>query len=85
MHCNLYLDGTTRDFCCDEAQLEILRDQMTLPQQLLGRCPSCYSNFINLWCQFTCSPHQSDFVRVVETRVDANSIRNKAYVTKVSA
>jgi Niemann-Pick C1 protein len=36
---------------------------MGVPQQLLLRCPSCYYNFLYLFCYFTCDPHQADFVK----------------------
>ena len=35
---------------------------MALPKQLLARCPACFTNFINLYCDFTCGPSQSTFM-----------------------
>lgn len=32
----------------------------------LKRCPSCFRNVLNNICDFTCSPHQSSFIRVKE-------------------
>ncbi|KAH7727935.1 vacuolar membrane protein [Aphelenchoides avenae] len=78
----LFDDGNIA-VCCDFAQFEILRQQMTLPQQLLSRCPSCYSNFVNFWCQFTCSPHQESFLNILETENDEHSIDNETYITKL--
>ncbi|KHN80510.1 Niemann-Pick C1 protein [Toxocara canis] len=80
---HLYQDGEN-EFCCDGAQLEHLASQMTLPRQLLSRCPSCFANFIQLWCDFTCSPRQSDFLRITAVSDDQSLIPNKThYVTEV--
>lgn len=78
----VHLDGNIA-VCCDYAQFEILRQQMTLPQQLLSRCPSCYSNFVNFWCQFTCSPYQESFLNILETANDEHSVQNETYITKL--
>lgn len=47
---------------------------MTLPQQLLSRCPSCYRNFVNLYCYFTCDPEQSDYVYAIKPFTEKNGI-----------
>ncbi|VDM43668.1 unnamed protein product [Toxocara canis] len=80
----LKLPDGENEFCCDGAQLEHLASQMTLPRQLLSRCPSCFANFIQLWCDFTCSPRQSDFLRITAVSDDQSLIPNKThYVTEV--
>lgn len=50
--------------CCDLAQLRSFKKNMGVPQQLLLRCPSCYYNFLYLFCYFTCDPMQADFLKV---------------------
>jgi hypothetical protein len=30
-----------------------------------GGCPGCFYNLRNFWCEYTCSPRQADFVRVL--------------------
>ncbi|XP_061187973.1 NPC intracellular cholesterol transporter 1-like [Saccostrea echinata] len=50
--------------CCDLDQLRSFKKNMGVPQQLLLRCPSCYYNFLYLFCYFTCDPNQADFVKV---------------------
>ncbi|VDO36963.1 unnamed protein product [Onchocerca flexuosa] len=73
------------EFCCDEKQVELLDAQMTLPRQFLSRCPSCLTNFVQLWCDFTCSPNQANFVRVIESTDDLYLVKNKTqYVTEVA-
>ncbi|XP_053383047.1 NPC intracellular cholesterol transporter 1-like [Mercenaria mercenaria] len=54
-------DKNTRT-CCDLAQLKAVEGNLALPDQLLQRCPACYSNFLNQICQMTCSPVQSKFL-----------------------
>ncbi|KAI6244008.1 Niemann-Pick C1 protein [Aphelenchoides fujianensis] len=70
--------------CCDDEQFRILQKQMYVPQQLLSRCPSCYSNFVNFWCQFACSPYQKSFVNIKKKRKDSKSIGDREYVTRVA-
>ncbi|NXH16805.1 NPC1 protein, partial [Bucco capensis] len=53
--------------CCDVHQLQTLKSNLQLPLQFLSRCPSCFYNLINLFCELTCSPNQSDFLNVTET------------------
>lgn len=52
--------------CCDILQLRTLSTQLQAARNLLQRCPGCLKNFINLWCQFTCSPNQSMFTTVYD-------------------
>ena len=52
--------------CCDILQLRTLSTQLQAARNLLQRCPGCLKNFINLWCQFTCSPDQSMFTTVYD-------------------
>ncbi|XP_053872581.1 NPC intracellular cholesterol transporter 1 [Malaclemys terrapin pileata] len=53
--------------CCDVQQLQTLKNNLQLPLQFLSRCPSCFYNLINLFCELTCSPHQVDFLNVTNT------------------
>uniref|UniRef100_A0A183CB79 SSD domain-containing protein n=2 Tax=Globodera pallida TaxID=36090 RepID=A0A183CB79_GLOPA len=64
---------------------QLFKTQLATARQLLQRCPSCYSNFVNFWCQFTCSPHQAQFVDIVEMRNDSSAIYvDDGYVSKVN-
>ncbi|ESP03417.1 hypothetical protein LOTGIDRAFT_199271 [Lottia gigantea] len=54
---------------------------MAVPFQVFSRCPSCFQNFVNLYCYFTCDPHHSEFVHVNTTRVDVKT--NKTLITVV--
>ncbi|CDW58332.1 Niemann-Pick C1 protein [Trichuris trichiura] len=67
-----HFKGSSKELslCCDADQVRTLAMNMNIPQQYFSRCPSCLQNFVQLWCQLTCSPKQSSFLNVTGT-VDA--------------
>ncbi|XP_042299315.1 NPC intracellular cholesterol transporter 1-like [Sceloporus undulatus] len=71
--------------CCDVQQLHTLKNNMELPLQFLSRCPSCFYNLMNLFCELTCSPHQSEFLNVTQTipYVDPVTEKNKTSITEL--
>ncbi|KAL2346178.1 hypothetical protein Fmac_000178 [Flemingia macrophylla] len=58
----------TGNVCCTEAQFDTLRTQVQQAIPFLVGCPACLRNFLNLFCELTCSPNQSLFINV--TSVD---------------
>uniref|UniRef100_A0A8R1DLG3 SSD domain-containing protein n=6 Tax=Caenorhabditis japonica TaxID=281687 RepID=A0A8R1DLG3_CAEJA len=64
---HLLADGNNK-LCCTPSQAEGLTKQIAQARNILGRCPSCFDNFAKLWCEFTCSPRQQDFVSIVEMK-----------------
>ncbi|XP_022947380.1 Niemann-Pick C1 protein-like [Cucurbita moschata] len=50
--------------CCTEAQFETLRSQVQQAIPLFVGCPACLRNFLNLFCELSCSPRQSLFINV---------------------
>ncbi|RDX72810.1 Niemann-Pick C1 protein, partial [Mucuna pruriens] len=58
----------TGNICCTEAQFDTLRTQVQQAIPFLVGCPACLRNFLNLFCELTCSPDQSLFINV--TSVD---------------
>ncbi|KAL7391549.1 hypothetical protein ABVT39_010937 [Epinephelus coioides] len=50
--------------CCSIKQLSSLEMSLTLSKAVLVRCPSCAENFAHLHCINTCSPNQSQTVKV---------------------
>ncbi|XP_077456590.1 NPC1-like intracellular cholesterol transporter 1 [Stigmatopora argus] len=52
--------------CCSLKQLSSLDMSLTLSKALLVRCPSCTENFAHLHCINTCSPNQSQSVKVIK-------------------
>ncbi|KAK3010810.1 hypothetical protein RJ639_011494, partial [Escallonia herrerae] len=68
--------------CCTEAQFDTLRaqvQQVRIPFPALCAipflvgCPACLRNFLNLFCELSCSPNQSLFINVTSvSEVDGN-------------
>ncbi|XP_034547453.1 NPC1-like intracellular cholesterol transporter 1 [Notolabrus celidotus] len=52
--------------CCSVKQLSSLEQSLTLSKAVLNRCPSCADNFAHLHCINTCSPNQSQTVKVTK-------------------
>ncbi|XP_044489407.1 NPC intracellular cholesterol transporter 1 [Mangifera indica] len=50
--------------CCTETQFETLRAQVQQAIPFLVGCPACLRNFLNLFCELSCSPNQSLFINV---------------------
>uniref|UniRef100_A0A452R521 NPC intracellular cholesterol transporter 1 n=1 Tax=Ursus americanus TaxID=9643 RepID=A0A452R521_URSAM len=63
--------------CCDVQQLRTLKDSLQLPLQFLSRCPSCFYNLMNLFCELTCSPRQRQFLNVTETEDYVDPVTNQ--------
>ena len=53
--------------CCAEEQVEALASNLQTAENFIASCPACRSNFYNIFCTFTCSPNQSQFINVTET------------------
>ncbi|RPA81499.1 multidrug efflux transporter AcrB transmembrane domain-containing protein [Ascobolus immersus RN42] len=52
------------DVCCTKEQLSDLKSNLDRAGAIISSCPACKANFVNLFCQFTCSPDQSTFINV---------------------
>ena len=78
---HLYLGEKETRTCCDYAQLKRLYDDMSLPKQLMSRCPACYRNFKAFLCDMTCGPNQADFLFVPDGG-EKNFNNTKTEVTK---
>ncbi|KAH0929934.1 hypothetical protein HID58_015661 [Brassica napus] len=57
----------TGDVCCTETQFDTLRSQVQQAIPFIVGCPACLRNFLNLFCELTCSPDQSLFINVTST------------------
>ncbi|XP_070495795.1 NPC intracellular cholesterol transporter 1 isoform X3 [Chironomus tepperi] len=68
--------------CCDNEQLIEFNNQIKLASGILNRCPSCMNNFVRHICEFTCSPHQSDFIKVKKTEINPD-FENKTYIDEI--
>uniref|UniRef100_A0A7N8Y6M3 NPC1-like 1 n=1 Tax=Mastacembelus armatus TaxID=205130 RepID=A0A7N8Y6M3_9TELE len=61
--------------CCSMKQLSSLEMSLTLSKAVLVRCPSCVENFAHLHCINTCSPNQSQTIKVTK-------VMNVTYLNK---
>ncbi|XP_070760304.1 NPC1-like intracellular cholesterol transporter 1 [Enoplosus armatus] len=52
--------------CCSFKQLLSLERSLALSKAVLVRCPSCAENFVHLHCINTCSPNQSQAIKVTK-------------------
>ncbi|KAF7858866.1 hypothetical protein EAF04_008908 [Stromatinia cepivora] len=59
---------STGPVCCEGNQIDALADQIKKANPIISSCPACKENFYNLFCTFTCSPDQSLFLNVTETK-----------------
>ena len=65
---HLYEGGQPQDLCCSKRQLNDLKTNFVTPQLIIEpECPTCYYNFKKNFCDLTCRPDQSKFVRVDHT------------------
>lgn len=64
----------TGNVCCTETQFDTLRSQVQQAIPFIVGCPACLRNFLNLFCELTCSPDQSLFIDVTSTaKIKSNS------------
>ncbi|KAG1362724.1 putative NPC intracellular cholesterol transporter 1 [Cocos nucifera] len=54
----------TGNVCCTADQFDTLRGQVQQAIPFLVGCPACLRNFLNLFCELSCSPNQSLFINV---------------------
>ncbi|KAJ4827497.1 hypothetical protein Tsubulata_027977, partial [Turnera subulata] len=64
----------TGNVCCSEAQFDTLRSQVQQAIPFLVGCPACLRNFLNLFCELSCSPHQSLFINVTSVSKVKNNL-----------
>ena len=65
---HLYEGGQPQALCCSKRQLMDLKTNFVTPQQIIEPiCPTCYYNFKKNFCDLTCRPDHSKFVRVDHT------------------
>ncbi|KAF5199495.1 Npc intracellular cholesterol transporter [Thalictrum thalictroides] len=60
--------------CCTAVQFDTLRSQVQQAIPFLVGCPACLRNFLNLFCELTCSPNQSQFINVTSISKVSNNL-----------
>ncbi|KAJ4702289.1 Niemann-Pick C1 protein-like [Melia azedarach] len=64
----------TSSVCCTAAQFDNLRSQVQQAIPFLVGCPACLRNFLNLFCELSCSPNQSLFINVTSVSKVNNNL-----------
>jgi len=59
-------DGQSPLLCCDRKQLAEMQKFKYILDNLIGRCPSCYFNFLRIFCEMACDPSQDEFIWPLE-------------------
>ena len=68
--------------CCSEAQLVAMQTLLKKLDPLVSSCPACRRNFYDFVCEFTCSPHQLDFVEIIKSQPASDT--GKEIVTELN-
>ena len=53
---------TYTDICCTDAQVSIMKANFATSDSVFGEVGMCGLNLKKLWCEYTCSPYQTQFV-----------------------
>ncbi|KAL6882622.1 hypothetical protein ACP4OV_011312 [Aristida adscensionis] len=64
----------TGDICCTVDQFNTLHQQVQQAIPFLVGCPACLRNFLNLFCEMSCSPNQSLFINVTSVKQINNTM-----------
>uniref|UniRef100_A0A090XDR7 Putative cholesterol transport protein n=1 Tax=Ixodes ricinus TaxID=34613 RepID=A0A090XDR7_IXORI len=69
--CGDVFANSSQPLRCDADQLDDFHENFESARVLgLDNCPACSVNFRALLCSMTCSPRQSDFLRLIKTAVN---------------
>jgi hypothetical protein len=61
------------ELCCNSDQVADLVTNLALPQTIIGRCPTCFYNFRQAFCELACSPNQYQFLNVSKVVLNEES------------
>jgi len=61
--------GVSPNLCCDRKQIAEIQKFKYILDNLIGRCPSCYFNFIRIFCEMSCNPDQDQFIWPLENSI----------------
>ncbi|KAF0891217.1 hypothetical protein E2562_009398 [Oryza meyeriana var. granulata] len=64
----------TGNVCCMVDQFDTLHQQVQQAIPFLVGCPACLRNFLNLFCEMSCSPNQSLFINVTSVKQVNNTM-----------
>lgn len=70
---HFFENGTeTPELCCDANQVIQLDVGMKQAEAVFGRCTTCIRNLFKYFCEFTCAPDQSRFMKVTKFIPETN-------------
>ncbi|KAK3908856.1 NPC intracellular cholesterol transporter 1 [Frankliniella fusca] len=78
---NLFNEQGEAITCCDVDQIVTLHSSLLKAAAIYSRCPACFRNFFAVFCELTCSPTQSQFLEVVESKTNDKG----KYITEINA
>lgn len=79
---NLYNGTDHTSTCCDYDQLKYMDSQLSVPKQLMSRCPACLVNFKSFLCDMTCSSKQGEFIVIPDQSLrKQESSKNQVSIT----
>ncbi|CAB4061820.1 NPC1 [Lepeophtheirus salmonis] len=64
---HLEAEALEQGLCCSISQMKDLLSNFKIPEIMFGRCPICLMNFKKYFCDMTCHPDQSNFLKIIET------------------
>ncbi|KAK9885215.1 hypothetical protein WA026_010720 [Henosepilachna vigintioctopunctata] len=68
--------------CCGPDQLATMDSSIRKAANFLNRCPSCMKNFMQIICDYSCSPDHSKFVEV--NNITTNATTGKEYIDEMT-
>ncbi|CAF4106049.1 unnamed protein product, partial [Rotaria sp. Silwood2] len=60
------IEGVAPLLCCDRKQIAEIQKFKYIVDNLIGRCPSCYYNFLRIFCEMSCNPDHDQFIWPLE-------------------
>lgn len=58
--------------CCTRDQIIALNENLKKAKSIIASCPACEKNFRNIFCHFTCSPNQRNFIEINGTETSTS-------------
>ncbi|KAK0092687.1 hypothetical protein PV326_000847, partial [Microctonus aethiopoides] len=69
----IHNNGNDTKTCCNTRQVKSLNKNLEMLDNILTRCSNCLDNIVKHYCEMICSPIQSTFMNVTETKQNENS------------
>lgn len=71
--------------CCSVFQLEAFHVRMEMAESVgFSRCQSCMQNFRRIICHLSCSPYQSNYIKVIRTNPNINRSSSQDVIAELN-